>query len=151
MKWIPSARRVELMKVIQDWTPGFVPTAEDRQRHDPMTWEQLLALDPRLVTVGSHTLTHPILSELEPAEVLTEIRDSRAMLEARLNRPVEHFCYPNGAMNAAVSSLVASHYRSAVGTERRLARRGDDPHHLPRIVASPRLAGLSWRLFRMGE
>jgi peptidoglycan/xylan/chitin deacetylase (PgdA/CDA1 family) len=151
MKWLPSARRVELMKVIQDATPGFAPSAEERQRHDPMTWDQLLALDPSIVTVGSHTLTHPILSELEPGEVLTEIRDSRSVLEARLGRPVEHFCYPNGAMNAAVSMLVARHYRSAVGTERRLARRGDDQHHLPRIVVSPRLSGLTWRLFRLGE
>ncbi len=62
-----------------------------------MGWDQVktLARDP-LVTIGAHTLSHPMLSRLEAPEVEREVQESKRQLEETLGRPVEHFAYPFG-------------------------------------------------------
>src|SRR5262249_13480898 len=49
------------------------------------------------IDVGAHTVTHPILTRLEPAAARREILESKAGLEAILGTPVTTFAYPNGA------------------------------------------------------
>src|SRR5207244_2952639 len=127
LKLLPAARRRDLTARVTELTPRFEPTEEQRQRFDLMSWAELLSLDPRRVTVGSHTVTHPILTGLEPEEALKEVRASRDWLEDRLKRPVDHFCFPNGLTNAAVTASLAGIYRSAVTTVQRIAGQGDDP------------------------
>jgi peptidoglycan/xylan/chitin deacetylase (PgdA/CDA1 family) len=45
-------------------------------------------------TVGSHTLTHPVLPTLAADQAMREIAGSRATLQSMLGRPVEWFAYP---------------------------------------------------------
>ena len=62
-----------------------------------LTWGELteLAADP-LVTVGAHTITHPVLAKLPEGAVRSELQRGRKLLEARLDRPVHHLSYPFG-------------------------------------------------------
>ena len=62
-----------------------------------VSWDELteLASDP-LVTVGSHTISHPILSKLADGAVHLELQKGRRLLEAKLDRPVHHLAYPFG-------------------------------------------------------
>ncbi|MEO7841426.1 MAG: polysaccharide deacetylase family protein, partial [Anaerolineales bacterium] len=62
-----------------------------------LTWKQIkqLASDP-LVTIGAHTVNHYVLSSLSIDEVQFEIVESRRMLEAKLDKQIEHFSYPFG-------------------------------------------------------
>ena len=62
-----------------------------------LTWEHLkqLASDP-LVTVGAHTVNHYVLSSLSEEEVRGEVLRSRRILEAKLDKRIEHFAYPFG-------------------------------------------------------
>ena len=62
-----------------------------------LTWKQLqqLASDP-LVTIGAHTVNHYVLSSLGDDEVRYEILESRRILEAKLERQIDHFAYPFG-------------------------------------------------------
>ena len=115
---------------------------------DPMTWEQLRALDPSLITVGAHTLTHPILIQLSDQDLETEILDSRWRLEAELGRPIDIFCYPNGDNDARARKLVREHFRAAVTTVPGILGAGDAIEALPRIPVSPRMALMAWRLHR---
>ena len=79
-----------------------------------MNWAQLreLAAAGPLVSFGSHTLSHPDLTRLDPAGLLQELAGSRALLEERLGRPVSHFAYPRGRTTSAVERAVAEEYRS---------------------------------------
>jgi peptidoglycan/xylan/chitin deacetylase (PgdA/CDA1 family) len=66
--------------------------------------EKLLSLAqvqslPSLVTIGSHTVTHPLLTQLEESEARREIQDSRTKLEAMLDRGVTEFSFPFGGFN----------------------------------------------------
>jgi len=62
-----------------------------------LTWDQLkqLASDP-LVTIGAHTVNHYVLSSLSDDEVRYEIFESRRILEAKLEKQIDHFSYPFG-------------------------------------------------------
>jgi peptidoglycan/xylan/chitin deacetylase (PgdA/CDA1 family) len=64
-----------------------------------MSQQQLLNLPEALVTVGSHTLTHPMLTQIEEARAREEIVNSRSKLEQILNRKVAVFSFPFGDFN----------------------------------------------------
>lgn len=58
--------------------------------------EQVRSLRALGMSVGAHTVTHPILTRLSPLAALAEMRDSKDELERILGEPVELFAYPNG-------------------------------------------------------
>lgn len=64
-------------------------------------WEEIeaLAREPE-VSIGSHTLSHPILSKCDAAKAMHEISESKAILQQRLGRPVRHLAYPFGRPNS---------------------------------------------------
>jgi peptidoglycan/xylan/chitin deacetylase (PgdA/CDA1 family) len=129
-------------------TPDHEISEEARQRFDPMRWSDLERLDPSLITIGSHTMTHPILPTLDDAALTREVVESRKLLEERLGRTVDLFCYPNGASDRRVCNEVARVYRAAVTTEYGFAQPRADPHRLPRIPVAPSLPLLAWRMHR---
>jgi peptidoglycan/xylan/chitin deacetylase (PgdA/CDA1 family) len=68
-----------------------------------MSWEEIveLAADP-LVTIGAHTVNHPILKKLpNDAAVRAEIEMSRSVLEAALGKRPQHLAYPVGDATSA--------------------------------------------------
>jgi peptidoglycan/xylan/chitin deacetylase (PgdA/CDA1 family) len=48
------------------------------------------------VEVGSHTVTHPILSRVSAERAQREIEESKEYIEDKLGREVLAFAYPNG-------------------------------------------------------
>lgn len=138
--------------LIRQATPDFRPTAAQNEAYDIMTWEELSALDSTLITIGSHTLTHPILTTLTAAEIDFELRESRRLLEQRLKREIQFFCYPNGSYDERVYQAVKNNYRAAVTTEIGVLRRKRDDevdlHRLPRIPSAENPALTAWRLHR---
>ena len=138
MKGLKFAERRRVEEAIRAATPRFSPSAAQREDYDLADWSELRQLDPRVVEVGSHTLSHPILTSLSPNEVECEVRDSRYALESRLNRPVSLFCYPNGNLDEGALAAARRHYRSAVTVEPGSLADDVDPHRLPRYSAHPR-------------
>jgi peptidoglycan/xylan/chitin deacetylase (PgdA/CDA1 family) len=67
-----------------------------------MTWPEIaeLASDP-LVTIGAHTVNHPILAKVTEQAVRSELENSRAIIEAALGKRPEHFAYPVGDPTSA--------------------------------------------------
>lgn len=133
---------------LRDLTPDFGPGPKQQEAFDMMHWEDLGHMDPRLVTIGSHTLSHPILTTLPDDALEHELRESRRQLEQRLQRDVALFCYPNGSSDPRVREHASRHYRAAVSTREALVRDIRDPWDIPRIPASNDLALSAWRLHR---
>ena len=92
-------------------------------------------MDPKLITIGSHSMTHPILTTLGAAEREVEIVQSRVRLEQALDRTVDLFCYPNGSHDTALVALVSRHYRAAFITQPGFTSPQHPLHRLPRISA----------------
>jgi peptidoglycan/xylan/chitin deacetylase (PgdA/CDA1 family) len=113
----------------------------ERYCFDSDTLKQL-ARNP-LVTIGGHTTTHRPLSLLDEDQMLQEIRDNRAFLEALLDTKVEHLSYPYGTVWAcgerefAASSKLG--FLSAVTAEKNnLDRQHIRFHRLPRFDVTGR-------------
>ena len=138
MKTLKLAERRRVEEAIRAATPGFRPSPAQREAFDLAGWDELKRLDPRVVTIGSHTLTHPILTSLSREETDAELRESRAVLEAELERRVPDFCYPNGNVDASVVDTARRHYGRAVIAGGGALRGEVDPHRLPRFAAHPR-------------
>lgn len=104
-------------------------------RLPPLTWDQLGELAASdLISIGSHTCTHPDLRALEGDALEQELESSKAQLESRLGCPVDSFCYPRGQWSKRVEHRVARHYRTAVIRGGRTMRSGRfSPHRLERV------------------
>jgi peptidoglycan/xylan/chitin deacetylase (PgdA/CDA1 family) len=149
MKTLQLQKRRTAETIIRQATTGFQPTEAQREAFDIMNWNDLRLLDRDLITVGSHTLSHPILTKLSGEEIETEIVESRRCLEQRLERKVDLFCYPNGAYDRRAYQLVQRTYRAAVTTETGVINtEGFDVHRLPRIASAENAALTAWRLHR---
>ena len=136
---------------IRQATPEFRPSATESEACDLMDWDTLSSLDPDLITIGSHTLTHPILPTLDQGSVRLEMMESRRQLEKKLNRAVNYFCYPNGAFHDQVLLAAKQTYSAAVTAENGVLNGKDqDLHRIPRIPATRDCALLAWRLHRPG-
>jgi peptidoglycan/xylan/chitin deacetylase (PgdA/CDA1 family) len=148
IKTLDLRTRIRIERRIREASFRFVPTAAQREQWDLASWHDLRGLDPALITFGSHTVTHPILSHASAIEIETEVGDSRRLIEERLGRPADLFAYPNGDQNARVRAVVAKHYRAAVTTEQSWVQPGADPLLLPRVDTPRGAVRLCWNMHR---
>jgi peptidoglycan/xylan/chitin deacetylase (PgdA/CDA1 family) len=99
------------------------------------------------MTVGGHTVSHPILARLDEDAQRAEVFSCRARLEAELGIPMRWFSYPNGdrgSFDAHTRALLAE-----AGVERAFSFDGGfvrrrapwDPYDVPRMAVGPRTAG----------
>src|SRR3954470_4588332 len=149
MKTLPLAERRRAEAQVRAATPSFLPTAEEHDEFDIAGWKDLHSLDPKIITIGSHTLSHPILPSLPPEDLELEVGGSRRELEDRLQRPVDLFAYPNGDQNAAVRACTRKHYRSAVISLASEVKSDCDLHLMPREATPPGALRLAWSMHRL--
>lgn len=78
-------------------------------------------ISERRMEIGSHTVTHPRLSGLEPEMLAREVDDSRQMLSEIVGTPVEGFSYPYGDLDGpAVRAVRSAGYVYAVATKKQV-------------------------------
>lgn len=148
MKTLPLPVRNVAEDQVRRATPSFHPSQSQRCSFDMMSWNTLAQLDPGLITIGSHTMTHSILSGLSDGLLDQEIIASRTTLEERLGRPVDCFCYPDGDFDERALTRVRATYKIAVTTTPACVPEPRDPHLLPRIPFTGRVPLLLWRMHR---
>ncbi len=148
MKMVPLSRRIVAESAIRELTLDYQPAAEESENLEIMTWQEIMALDPSLITIGAHSVHHHILTSLSDADLESELRDGRARLESMLRRPVDLFCYPNGTFDARVLQFVRKYYRAAVTTTPGRLVGGHNLYTLPRSPSADNLPLLAWRMHR---
>ena len=142
-KRIPNTERLQLLATL----PGQLQVAlpeEAPPEYEPLRWDEVREMVAGGIEFGAHTRTHPVLSRVAGAEELAdEIGGSKRRIEQQLDRPVQHFCYPNGSNEdftaAAVEAVRAAGYRTAVTTEKGLNYPGANRFELVRIGVEPGL------------
>lgn len=122
---------------------GLVNEIEGRAGQLPrnlmMTDAQVRNLGSSGVSVGAHTVNHPILQSVNSTVAKTEIGDSKATLEALTQRPVDSFAYPNGRPGDDYSILHRDMveelgFAVAVSTHWGVATPDSDLFQLPRFT-----------------
>ena len=71
-----------------------------------------LANDP-LVTVGSHGVTHEVLTALDHSKACDEIASSKTILEDWIGKEIRLFAYSHGQSNQLIQKCVLDHYECA--------------------------------------
>jgi peptidoglycan/xylan/chitin deacetylase (PgdA/CDA1 family) len=101
----------------------------------PLTWAALdTMIRSPLLSVGSHSVSHPDLRRLPDGDLERELVESKTRLEARLDCRIEAFCYPRGFFDSRVAAATARTYSYAVtGGGRRNRARSFDPFRLQRL------------------
>jgi peptidoglycan/xylan/chitin deacetylase (PgdA/CDA1 family) len=79
---------------------------------------QLKELSVQGFEIGCHSMTHPMLTDLDEAGLQREIVDAKSQLEQIVGKPVEHFSCPGGRYDDRVMRIArAAGYRT-VATSR---------------------------------
>jgi peptidoglycan/xylan/chitin deacetylase (PgdA/CDA1 family) len=131
-----DAQRQGILERIGDWAGVGL---EARCSHRALSPEELRALAADgLVEIGSHTITHPLLSALPAAEQRSEIAGSKTQLEQLVGQEVSSFAYPFGGRahynTESVSAVREAGFVRACSNFPGVARRGTDPWQLPRFL-----------------
>ena len=106
-----------------------------------MTWQEIAALaaDP-LVTVGAHTVNHPILAKASNDVVRSEMKMGRAVIEAAIGIRPEHLAYPFGDRDTVgmreFQIATELGFKTAVTTRPNMLF----PEHRDQMSALPRIA-----------
>ncbi len=67
-----------------------------------------------LITVGSHTVSHPLLTRCDDRTLEFELTRSRELLESATGSPIDLFAYPTGDYDRRVAQATQrAGYRSA--------------------------------------
>jgi poly-beta-1,6-N-acetyl-D-glucosamine N-deacetylase len=110
LKAVPNAERLAIVEPLR---------TKLHLNREALTLEQLrqVASSP-LITIGAHTVTHPLLNQCETIQVYEEVHQSREVLEKWLGVPVNYFAYPNGNHTKQVVDIVQElNYRLAFTVE----------------------------------
>jgi len=95
LKCVSNHRRLEALQAIA--AQSGVTVRQDIARYSrPMSAGQLAAASRRGLSVHSHTVSHPILSRIEAADLEFELCESRAAIGRVTGREPDVLAYPNG-------------------------------------------------------
>ncbi|MBI1921522.1 MAG: polysaccharide deacetylase family protein [Geobacter sp.] len=108
-----------------------------------LTWEHVSEMDASgLVEFHSHTLSHRKCHELPDDVLRHEIVDSKSIMEERVGKPSHYLCWPYGKFDyRGVGIAQNAGYRGIFTTIHGVARPGDDPFGIRRIVVKD---SVSW-------
>ncbi len=109
LKKCPNNQRLQHVEYIMEHYPS---RNFDETLNLPMNWEQLREMSDNSMEIASHTITHPILSNLTEKELIEEIHESKYVIEKMCNRSVSAIAYPVG-MSFAYNDNILQQVRNA--------------------------------------
>lgn len=121
--------------------PGLIEKGDSLLEDKPlMNWDQINQCFKAGIEIGSHSLTHGVLVELESSELKKEISESKIELENRLQTEITSFAYPykfpeekKKFTKDLYQLLKMNNYRTCVTTRIGCVTPGDSFFNLKRI------------------
>ena len=151
LKRIPDREKEDSIVLLSRLLEVAIPESAP-EKYRAMSWQQVRACGTKGVTFGPHTLSHPILTQVDPVRADREISASWRAVSASTDAAVPVFCYPNGTaldfsprdkesvaragMTAALSTMDGSLESTATGLE------VDDRYSIPRFAYSEERSAL---------
>lgn len=155
---VKSLSRSERDAIVEDLIRivGREPPAVMPKEYRPVPREAMRGmLATGTVELCAHSVSHPVMTRLDDAELREELVRGRAELEAFSGRPVVAFCYPHGQAGTfddrTQAAVAQAGYRIAFTSVPGVNRpRSFDPLRLRRVHVHPRLSMFTRELAGLG-
>jgi peptidoglycan/xylan/chitin deacetylase (PgdA/CDA1 family) len=123
LKIVPDGEKERLLSELERDLDADLP-AMPPPRYAAMSWSDVRRCAGNGITFAPHTVTHPMLPQVDDAKAEWEITESWQRLREECDATVPVFCYPNGAYtHRDVSILSRTGLVAAVTTQPRYASR----------------------------
>lgn len=101
LKQMPNAVKEE---TISRFAEAFGLHLPDKvpEEFGAISWDQAREMGANGVEIGSHTVTHPILTQVDDEQLRREMAESKIRIENELGQEARLFCYPNGNFDSRV-------------------------------------------------
>jgi peptidoglycan/xylan/chitin deacetylase (PgdA/CDA1 family) len=156
-RWLKYTKGSSLDKRIGQLLAPFGIDPLDEVRELAASWDEIRdASREPLLTLGGHTISHPVLAELTEAAAFDEVVRGKQRLEAELGREVTHFAYPYGGpgeiSDRDVGLVERAGFASATTTYSSNVHmaHADHPFSLPRIAVGMSMTESTFDLIRHG-
>lgn len=132
-KYLPQEQRLDLVQKLEILAGDAHPSSL------MLTREMTISLARQNIEIGGHTITHPILTQLDDETAMQEIAGCKQQLETITGKPVRLFAYPNGKAGLdynerhAEMARVAG-YMAAFASTPCAASTNDDRYQIPRSL-----------------
>lgn len=118
---------------------GVNPEVGECENYRKIKWSQLRQMSASpLFTIGGHSHTHSILSQITPDKLDFEIKESMNLLEKNLDKKITHYSYPEGMdqhyNEQVIQKLKAKGIECCPTAIPGLNLKNSDPFHLKRIM-----------------
>ena len=110
LKKLRDADKQSAISKLSEILDVFVPDDAFKQLY--LTWDQVRELTAKGIEMGSHTVSHPILTRIPLSQALEELQTSKKSIEYQIGEPIIGFAYPNG-QRTDFSPEVASKVKEA--------------------------------------
>ncbi|MEG6584931.1 polysaccharide deacetylase family protein [Dendrosporobacter sp. 1207_IL3150] len=99
-----------------------------------MTWGQIKAMQTRNTEIGSHTVSHVPLAQVDFEEKKRQVSVSKETIERNLGRPIEFLAFPFGSYDTTMPEILKkAGYRGACTGITGLNRNAQEAYTLKRI------------------
>lgn len=145
IKQVPEHEKRRFLEKLPRELDVEIPESVAEGMH--LSWEEVKIMAAGGIEFGSHTSTHPLLSNVDAAQLEHELCESKKAIEDHLGQEALTLSYPVGGFNISVQeAAVKCGFRYAVSYEDGITSRSDfDRFGLPRIHVE---RNESLRLFR---
>jgi peptidoglycan/xylan/chitin deacetylase (PgdA/CDA1 family) len=98
LKSVPQESRAAVVEDMERDLGRRLPGSEETPAiYRPLEWRQVVEMvESGVISIGSHTVSHVILTRCTPENARKELLLSKEIIERRTGVPCRLFCYPNG-------------------------------------------------------
>ncbi len=98
---VSEKERVKLYSYLEKQCNVSIPS-EHIALARPLSWDQILEMSDGGIEFGSHTVSHPFLSNLTKSEMMYELLESKNFIEQQLGKEIKSIAYPFGSYDHRV-------------------------------------------------
>jgi len=101
---VPNTQRLLMMKELEDQSEVNI-CPEDFELIRPLTKQEVKAMSQEGIEIGSHTASHPYLSNQTDDEAAFELAESKKTIEDWTEKEVKSVAYPGGSYEGRIMKI----------------------------------------------
>jgi len=132
--------------------PSWLQETDHADKNEHVaTLSQLLDLNRDYISIGSHSINHSHLPELNENDAMNEINNSRLFLEKKLNCKIKYIAFPFGEYNEKIIDLCKkSNYEQVFTIDTYSPYSSTDAYERGRVAIDPWDWTIEYRLKILG-